>query len=187
LFRCIDVADFFALFAEAQRAYGTRVFSDVTFRGVSNCVCVVTMYRVCVFSVVETVVTVLHDVNARDALPDLHTLLPSHCASIVAQLNHLQSLPSPTEAESARSVLPDFRLQLLSPLALIWLQLQSSVNSERKSHDRRTGRDAKSSKNRHYVDEASLPSSSCIQPNDVALQGSVVIDFGELEAGGPGA
>jgi hypothetical protein len=111
LFRYIDVADFFTLFAEAQRAYGTRVFSDVTFRGVSNCVCVVMMYRVCVFSVVETVVTVLHDVNARDAR-DLHTMLPlSHCASIDAHLSNLQSLPSPTEAESARSVLPDFRLQ----------------------------------------------------------------------------
>ena len=57
LFRYIDVADFFALFAEAQRAYGTRVFSGVTFRGVPNRVCVVTMYRVCVFRVVAGVVS----------------------------------------------------------------------------------------------------------------------------------
>ena len=47
---------FFALFA---CVHGTRVFSDVTCCGVSNCVCVVTLYRVCVFRVVAGVVSVV--------------------------------------------------------------------------------------------------------------------------------
>lgn len=63
--RCIDVDDFFALLACAQHAYGTRVYSGLTCDGVSNCVCVVTMYRVCVFQVDGVDVTVMHYIVLR--------------------------------------------------------------------------------------------------------------------------
>jgi len=73
---CVDCADFFALFAEAQRAYGTRVFCDMLCNDVMNCVCVVTLYRVCVFRVDAGVVSVLHDLAKRDVnvLGDLRML-----------------------------------------------------------------------------------------------------------------
>jgi len=63
---CIDCDDFFALFACVQHAYGTRVYRGVACNGVINCVCVVTMYRVCVLSVDGAVVTVLHNIVLRD-------------------------------------------------------------------------------------------------------------------------
>ena len=54
---CVNSDDFLALFACVQHAYGTRVYSGLTCDGVRNCVCVVTMYRVCVFRVVAGVVS----------------------------------------------------------------------------------------------------------------------------------
>ena len=50
---CLDVDEFFALFACVQHAYGTRMFCGLTFNNVPICVCVVTMCRVCVFRVDE--------------------------------------------------------------------------------------------------------------------------------------
>jgi hypothetical protein len=63
--RLIVVDDLFALSACAQHAYGTRVYSGLTCDGVRNCVCVVTMYRVCVFHVDGVDVSVMHDIVLR--------------------------------------------------------------------------------------------------------------------------
>jgi len=110
---CVDCADVFALFAEAQRAYGTRVFCNVVCNDVMNCVCVVTLYRVCVFGVDDNVVSVLHDLTMRDVnvLGDLH-MLPQHGIYVFEHIRRLQALPSPTEAELAHMLLPAVQRQL---------------------------------------------------------------------------
>jgi hypothetical protein len=86
-----------------QNAYGTRVFSNVTFCGASNCVCVVTLYRVCVFhvvagdvSVVRTFVTREVNVRGDDGLP------PSICDHVA----RMQALPLPHGAEAAELLPP---------------------------------------------------------------------------------
>jgi hypothetical protein len=107
---CPHINDVFALFACVQRAYGTRVFSNMTFRGMSNCVCVVTLYRVCVFHVVAGDVNVVrasvtHEVNVHD-----DDDLPSRIRVYVKQM---QALPLPLGAEAAELLLPVFSIQAL--------------------------------------------------------------------------
>jgi hypothetical protein len=110
---CVNSDAFFALFAEAQRAYGTRVFSGVTFRGVYNCVCVVTMYRVCVLRVVAGNVSVVRafvtrEVNVRGA-----DALFAPC--ILDHIARMQALPLPPGAEEL--LLPALTSQVLLPLS----------------------------------------------------------------------
>jgi hypothetical protein len=108
---CVNSNAFFELFACVQHAYGTRVFSGETCNGVSNCVCVVTMYRVCVFRVVDGNVSVVstfatREVNERgdDAL---------FAPYILQHIAHMQALPLPPGAEEL--LLPALTPQVLLP------------------------------------------------------------------------
>ena len=69
---CVDSHKLFALFAEVQHAYGTRVYTDVTCHKFQHCVCVVTMYRVCVLSVHDGVAAVLCELVTHDVNVDIH-------------------------------------------------------------------------------------------------------------------
>jgi hypothetical protein len=96
---CYDFDDFFALFAEAQRAYGTRVFSGVTCNDEQRCVCVVTLYRVYVFRVNgEGVVSVVSDVNL--------CVLPPRA---IAHIEKLRALPMPSKALEEQMLYPAFQ------------------------------------------------------------------------------
>jgi hypothetical protein len=115
---CVDYVDLFALFAEAQHAYGTRVYTNVTCNGVKHCVCVVTLYRVCVFSVRDGVAAVVcqfvtRDVNtAIDVRGGSVLCMPlADAAQILSYIAALHALPSPTANETAHLVLPAFQLQ----------------------------------------------------------------------------
>jgi hypothetical protein len=101
---CYDIDEFFELFACVQHAYGTRVFRGLTFDNVHNCVCVVTMCRVCVFRVDGRVVSVLRqqvmrDVNVNDFAAHI---------DVAAHIAHLRALPSPSG-----ELLPALPLQVL--------------------------------------------------------------------------
>ena len=108
---CVNSDAFFALFACVQHAYGTRVFSGEKFDGVSNCVCVVTMYRVCVFRVVAGNVYVVstfvtREVNERGADALFAPYILHHIA-------RMQALPLPPGAEEL--LLPALTPQVLLP------------------------------------------------------------------------
>jgi hypothetical protein len=115
---CVDYRDLFALFAEAQHAYGTRVYDDVTYRDVPHCVCVVTLYRVCVLSVHDRVAAVLCEFVTRDVNVDVNVhggsvlcMPPTQAARILLHIAALNELPSPNAREQAHLVLPAFQLQ----------------------------------------------------------------------------
>jgi hypothetical protein len=101
---------FFALFACVQHAYGTRVFSGVTCCGEPNCVCVVTMYRVCVFRVVDGVVSVVRTFVTREMYVRGDDRLPTRIRDYVARM---QALPLPPGAEAAELLLPVLSPQVL--------------------------------------------------------------------------
>ena len=118
LHRCVDYLDLFVLFAEAQHAHGTRAYTDVTCHDVQHCVCVVTMYRVCVLSVHDGVAAVLCEFVTRDVNVDVNVLggsvlcmPPTQAARILLHIAALNELPSPNAREKAHLVLPTFQLQ----------------------------------------------------------------------------
>jgi hypothetical protein len=130
LHRCVDAADHFALFACAQHAYGTRVYSGVTCDGVSNCVCAVTMYRVCVVHVVDAfAVSLMHNIVLRevDVLCSADgrvvlfggvSLQPPVVAAMLQHMAELQALHIPQHLEATLQY-PPFQRQILSPDAQI--------------------------------------------------------------------
>ena len=105
---CYDIDEFFELFACVQRAYGTRVFSNVTYCGVTNCVCVVTLYRVCVFRVVARDVSVVRTFVTREVNVRGDQSLMDDIRDYVALM---QALPLPPGAEAAELLLPALTLQ----------------------------------------------------------------------------
>ena len=105
---CVNSDAFFAFFACVQRAYGTRVFSNVTYCGVSNCVCVVTLYRVCVFRVVARDVSVVRTFVTREVNVRGDKSLMDDIRDYVALM---QALPLPPGAEAAELLLPALTLQ----------------------------------------------------------------------------